>query len=504
MKPESASGTTAQLQGRADARPDAHDGAPDAIAAHQRAAARAIAAHGGYPESWVPPRAGTDHDVVVVGGGQSGVAIAFALRRAGIARISVIDAAAEGEEGIWRGTARMNALRSPKALPGPELGIPELAFRSWYEARHGEAAWDALPAIPRLDWAAYLDWFRETVGVTVRFGTRLEGIEPVAQGLRLRLGIEGRPANEVCRKLVLATGFAGSGGGAVPAFVREALPAHLHAHAEAPIDFAALRGRRLAIFGAASSAFDAAAVALEHGAARVHMFCRHADLERHSLMRMLYYPGSVEHFRLLPDARRWRIMNALCRRAQGPVPDAVRRAVRYETFHLHFDARDPALEPRKDGVWLRLAGRDTGLAFDFVVAGTGYATDLAARPELADVVPDLALWGDRYVPPPGEENAELAHHPYLTPGFAFTEKVPGTAPHLADIHFFGAAAQLGNGRNPGEVSGFRHGIPQLVSAIGADLFAADADRHEARILGPVAPILDEALYRDRVWDGRTA
>ncbi|MGO4832934.1 SidA/IucD/PvdA family monooxygenase, partial [Rhizobiaceae sp. 2RAB30] len=323
------------------------------IARHDEVVARALHHHGTRPDNWVPKQSGTDHDVVVVGGGQSGAAIAFGLQRAGIAHTSVIDAASEGKQGVWSTTARMNMLRSPKTLPGPELGIYELGFQAWYEARHGEDAFANLPFIPRLQWAAYLEWYRAATGVSVRFQTRLEGIEPVARGLRLRLSVGGRYVEEVCRKLVLATGFAGSGGANLPAFISTTLPAHRYAHAEHQVDFEALKGRRVAVFGAASAAFDAAAVALEGGAASVHLFCRHDDIERYSLMRMLYYPGSVEHFRELPDRERWRIMNVLCRRAQGPVPDTVRRVQGFKSFHLHLGACDPALS--LDGDVIRLA-----------------------------------------------------------------------------------------------------------------------------------------------------
>src|SRR5579862_7846358 len=99
------------------------------------------------PQNWVPERAGPDgrpidHNVAIIGGGQSGCAFAFALRRAGIGRVSVIDAAADARAaGIWENGARMNVLRTPKALAGPEYGIASLSFQAWYEARHGAAAY---------------------------------------------------------------------------------------------------------------------------------------------------------------------------------------------------------------------------------------------------------------------------------------------------------------------------------------------------------------------------
>ncbi|HEY4042938.1 MAG TPA: FAD/NAD(P)-binding protein, partial [Rhodopila sp.] len=138
---------------------------PDAAA---RTALRLI---GPDPQNWVPDQAGIDHNVVLVGGGQTGCALAFALRRAGVGKVSVIDAAEdETQAGIWRTAARMQLLRTPKNLPGPEQGIPALSFQAWYEARHGAAAYLAIDRIPRLAWAEYLSWYRHFLGIPVRYG----------------------------------------------------------------------------------------------------------------------------------------------------------------------------------------------------------------------------------------------------------------------------------------------------------------------------------------------
>src|SRR5579863_6641654 len=136
------------------------------------------------PQNWVPERAGPegrpiDHNVMIVGGGQSGCAFAFALRRAGIGKLSVIDMAADdARAGVWLNAARMNVLRTPKTLPGPENGIAALSFQAWYEARHGAAAYSAIERIPRADWAEYLGWYRNFLGIPVRYRTRLVRIEP--------------------------------------------------------------------------------------------------------------------------------------------------------------------------------------------------------------------------------------------------------------------------------------------------------------------------------------
>src|ERR1700712_5334712 len=119
-------------------------------------AAAALRLIGPNPPNWVPDRPGIDHNVVLVGGGQTGSGLAFALRRAGVGRVSVIDAAEdEAHAGVWLTAARMNLLRTPKNLPGPELGIPAFSFQSWYESRYGQAAYAAIDRIPRLIWAQY-------------------------------------------------------------------------------------------------------------------------------------------------------------------------------------------------------------------------------------------------------------------------------------------------------------------------------------------------------------
>src|SRR5688572_24916694 len=126
------------------------------------------------PADWVRPRAGVDHNVVIVGGGQSGLSIAYGLKRKGVGRVAVIDRAAPGETGIWRTIARMPQLRTPKTLAGPELGNAALSFRAWYETLHGTAAFDALDRIPTTAWADYLDWFQQATGTMVRYRTRLK------------------------------------------------------------------------------------------------------------------------------------------------------------------------------------------------------------------------------------------------------------------------------------------------------------------------------------------
>ncbi|HEY7671849.1 MAG TPA: FAD-dependent oxidoreductase, partial [Gammaproteobacteria bacterium] len=251
---------------------------PEAAAQLETQTSNSLRWIGNAPANWVRARAGADHNVVIVGGGQSGLSIAYQLRRKGVGGVDVIDQAEPGRAGIWRNIARMHQLRTPKTLAGPELGNAALSFRAWYETRNGVAAFDALDRIPTPAWADYIDWFRQTTGTMVRYRTRLVEIEPQGDLLRLHLEVEGAQRIETTRKVVLANGYAGAGGPNVPDFLR-ALPPSVWTHTTGAIPFAALDGKVVGVVGAGSSAFDAAAVALESGAAEVHMFSRRSYID---------------------------------------------------------------------------------------------------------------------------------------------------------------------------------------------------------------------------------
>ncbi|MDH2344168.1 NAD(P)/FAD-dependent oxidoreductase [Bradyrhizobium sp. SSUT77] len=291
---------------------------------------------GADPQNWVPDRDGVDHNVAIIGGGQSGSAFAFALRRAGIGRVTVIDAADDAaSSGPWLTSARMHKLRTPKGLPGPELGLPGLSFQAWYEAHRGAAAYDVLDRIPRVEWAAYLDWYRKTLGIEVRYRTRLIRIEPQDGHLRLHLDVGGAVRTEIARKIILASGFPSNGGPAVPDVVSRDLPKALYAHTSETIDFEGLRDKSVAVLGSAASAFDAAAVALETGAREVHLFARRDALASEPVIRTRGYPGAYDNYGSLPDAVRWHQAIRFRRAGSTPPPDAVARAVKFSNFHLH-------------------------------------------------------------------------------------------------------------------------------------------------------------------------
>ena len=215
---------------------------------------------------WLPVRHHLDglpiHDVLIVGGGQSGIASAHALKRDQIDNVVVIDKAAYGREGPWVTFARMRTLRSPKDYPGPDLGVPSLTYQSWHEASFGEQAWAALDLIPTGHWNDYLLWLRKVLEIDVRNETALTAIHPLEGCVRAEIETAAGERSYIhARKIVLATGQDGTGRWWMPDCV-EALPNHLRAHAADDIDFPSLAGKAVAVLGAGASAFDNAAEAL--------------------------------------------------------------------------------------------------------------------------------------------------------------------------------------------------------------------------------------------------
>lgn len=450
------------------------------------------------PQNWVPDRSGIDHNVVIVGGGQSGCAFAFGLRRAGIGRISVIDMAAdEAGAGVWLNAARMTVLRTPKTLAGPELGVPALSFQAWYEARHGSAAYAAFERIPRQAWAEYLAWYRRFLAIPVRYRTRLVRIEPASGHFRLHLDGEGTAGIETARKLILANGVAGNGGPYIPPVLADALPRRLYAHTADTIDFAALRGRRVAVIGGAASAFDAAAVALESGAAAVHLFARRTRLAATPVSRVRGYPGVYDNYGDLPDEIRWQ--QALrFRRAGSTAPaDALARVLRFPNFHLHLGAAWERVGAEGETIVADAAGER--FRFDFAIAGTGYFVEPQARPEQQDFAHEILLWRERYTPPPGDADSYLGAHPYLGAGHEYLERNAGAAPYLRDIHIHNPAGFVSFGWPEGDVPSMRRGVPAIVSRISRDLLLSDLDLHQQRLSADVAPDFDEALYAAALW-----
>lgn len=442
-----------------------------------------------YPRrEWMPARVAPDgahiYDAIIVGAGQGGLATAFGLMRERIKNVLVIDENPLGRAGPWLNFARMHTLRTPKHVLGPDLGVPSLTVRAWYEAGHGEGSWEGLGLLLKEDWARYLDWYRTTLSLPVRADTRVGALrwredarafevpcQPVAgDGVRETL---------LARRVVLATGIEGSGEWSVPTLISDALPRTHYAHTRWDIDFEGLRGKRIAVIGAGASAFDNASTALERGAGEVRLFFRRKQLVNVNAYRWAEFSGFLGHHGELPDAERYRFIRQILNMGQLPPTDTFHRATRLPNFHLQPGAGWKSVELRGDAIVLHTQAGD--FETDFVIAATGFITDLSKRAELAELHPQIARWSDRYTPPAGERNADLDRHPYLGPCFEFSERTPGAAPYLSYLYNYTFGGLLSLGFGGASISGMKYSIPRLVSGIAGSLFCEDREHHFATL-----------------------
>lgn len=449
-----------------------------------------------YPErAWLPARRTTTgepiYDVVIVGAGQGGLAAAFGLMRERISNLLVIDQNPEDRAGPWLSFARMRTLRTPKYVTGPDLGIPSLTPRSWYEAQFGPGSWQQLGLIPKELWAAYLAWYRRTLGIPVRSSTRAGELawnagercweipctSTTAPESAQAAGTRGAAEHRVrARRVILATGIEGSGQWQIPTLIEHALPRRLYAHTRADIDFEGLRGKRVAVLGCGASAFDNASTALEHGATEVRLFFRRSELVKVNAYRWAEFVGFLRHLGDLPDADKWRFILQITRMGQLPPTDTYKRAMQHQGFHVHPASGWKALQARDDDTIVITTDSGT-YQTDFVIVGTGFVTDLRLRPELRQVEPYIARWSDRYLPPAAEWNEDLLRHPYLGPGFELTEREPGSAPYLQYLYNYTFGGLLSLGFGGASISGMKYSIPRLVGGVTGSFFVEDRDQY---------------------------
>ncbi|RYZ03731.1 MAG: NAD(P)/FAD-dependent oxidoreductase [Comamonadaceae bacterium] len=448
------------------------------------------------PPAWVlPHEASTDRapvlDVLIAGAGMCGQTAAFALRREGIVNVRVIDRAPRGAEGPWGTYARMLTLRSPKQVGGPELGVPSLSFRAWFEAQHGAAGWAALHKIGRIDWRDYLLWLRDTVGLPVENGIALrevshdEGPGPNEGGGLLTVTLEdgqGRRETVRTRQLVLALGRDGSGAPRWPDFPSlkrdGALAAARVFHSADSIDFSAWAGRRIAVLGAGASAFDNAASALDAGAAQVLQFVRRPWLPQVNKSKAASSHGFLRGFEALDDARKWRVYTYIFDQQVPPPWETVRRCDAHANFTLRLGTPWHDVAADADGVTVTLGDGSTE-RFDAVVFGTGFDVDLLDRPEIARYTPHIDTWAAHVPAAEAGRHPEAARFPYLGPGFELQGRAEGEA--LRRMRLFNWGATMSHGALAGDIPGLAIGATRLAQAVARDLFVEDADRHWARL-----------------------
>jgi cation diffusion facilitator CzcD-associated flavoprotein CzcO len=422
-----------------------------------------------YPvANWVLPREGV-LDVLVVGGGMCGQTATFALLREGVRNLRCVDRAPRGAEGPWTTFARMDILRSPKHLTGPDLGIASLAYRAYHEAKFGVEDWEKLHKIDRVEWARYLQWVRDTVPIPVENEVQVRSIKLVPGGVQVSTSKQTLQA----RKVVLAMGREGSGAPRWPklaTFDPARRPAAVF-HSADDVDFASLKNKRIGILGAGASAFDNAGTALEAGA-EVVMFARRPMLPQVNKSKWTAFPGFLHGYSALDDARKWRFYTYIFSEQVPPPYESVLRCERHAGFSILFGEGWTDIAPGP--VAMTEKGRHK---FDALIVCTGFDVNLTDRPEVAPIRDAIDVWANHVSANEARKFPEEARFPYL--GDAF--QLRGNHPEIGRVHVFNWGSTMSHGALAGDIPGLEIGARRLATGIVRDLFLEDADRHWERV-----------------------
>ena len=435
-----------------------------------------------YPvNEWIPPKFDEQGqrvlDVLVVGGGQGGLTIAFQLLRERVQNIRVIDAAEAGQEGPWLNYARMPTLRSPKEVNGPDLNIPSLAFQAWYEAQFGKLSWKKLNKIPTELWVNYLKWFRKVLSLPVQNKMKMIAFEPSKGNIKVEIKClkTGDVKEEITRKLILATGIETPGRWSAPP-ISQKIPKDFWFHTSEKIDFDLFENKDVAVLGAGASAMDNAVMALEAKASEVTVYCRRSELQRVQPFKWLSFPGFLRHFSELKDEWRWKFMSYLLTLREAFPKETWDRANRFKEFNIQTGAGWEDL--RLNDARVAISTKKGTFEADFLIFGTGFSIDLTHSEELSPHAHLIALWSDKFKETRKEgEESNLQSYPYLGDGFQFLEKLPGSAIWLKNVHLFSFGATMSFGPSGASINAMKFAVPKLVNAITRDLFLEDIDHH---------------------------
>tara|TARA_R110002110_G_scaffold85816_2_gene223479 strand:- start:63067 stop:64503 length:1437 start_codon:yes stop_codon:yes gene_type:complete len=437
-------------------------------------------------QDWVLPRPEIGEEGIlncaIIGGGQYGLAAAFALSRECVPDVRVFDSNPAGREGPWVTFARMEMLRTPKHMTHLDIGFPNLTFRAWYEAQFGNEAWDDLFRIPRVMWMEYLVWYRELLDVPIQNDTRVEDIAPAGNDLlRLTLNRSGETETLYARTAIVATGTEGCGDRSIPPQMR-ALPKSFWAHTNEIIDMSDISGKRVGVLGSGASAYDAAIAVADAGAASAKICFRRREMPTQNPRRRMENAGYLAHFPELPDAHRWAYVHHLYSIGQGPPEPTYSKAMSCEAISLHPGTpwERMAITPANT---IRVESGAQTLEFDYLIAATGNMADLTTRPEFGSLMADIALWKDRFAPPPDRQDPRLHGYPYLGRFGEFTEKVPGTAPWLSRVFNISRGSDLSLGPLSSSSSNMKYTLPRIVKGVTRALFLDGADAMLEDVVG---------------------
>ncbi|MDF3943294.1 FAD-dependent oxidoreductase, partial [Achromobacter denitrificans] len=215
------------------------------------------------------------------------------------------------------------------------------------------------------------------------------------------------------------------------------------------------------------------------GAASVDLLIRRDDIPRINKGKGAGNPGLTHGHLTLPDEWKWKIRHYI-NAAQVPPPrGSTLRVSRHPNarFNLGAGVQDLALVDDE----IRVTTPKGVFALDFLIFSTGFRIDWTVRPEFAALAPHVRAWGDRYVPPAGEEDQELHDSPDLGAVFELQEKTPGACPGLDRVHCFSYPAALTQGTISGDIPAISEGAKRLAQGIAGLFYREDVATHYANM-----------------------
>jgi cation diffusion facilitator CzcD-associated flavoprotein CzcO len=163
-----------------------------------------------------------------------------------------------------------------------------------------------------------------------------------------------------------------------------------------------------------------------------------------------------------------------------PPRNSTQRVSRHAGAHFHLGVTIDGIDLREGGA-LRLRTSQGPLDVDFVIFATGFAVDWLQRPMLRRLAPCIRLWRDRYQPPAGADDDELAGAPDLGSDFEFQPRQGADCPGLERVHCFCYPATLSLGVITGDIPAISEGAQLLADKLAGLLYAEDAAVHYARM-----------------------
>jgi FAD-dependent urate hydroxylase len=433
-------------------------------------------------QSWVRPTSTPDgeriHDVLVVGAGQNGLALAYQLKLRGVRRIAVVDRQPRDRPGPWSSFARMPHLRTPKSIPGPDCGNPLLTFRTWFRSAYSAREYASFEFIPLRYWQEYLAWFRRVLEIDTVNQVEITDLEwePAHRYFRARAG---SAATFAARKVCLATGITATGRWTVPPELVGALPRELYCASWEEIPWPTLAGADVAVVGAGATGFDNAARALESGARSVTVIGRRPFPKKDVYVELWrgrndggVFPDEADsppadqldallaHHVELPDADRRQLMAGLFRHGRSPAnPDYLSRVRDVDRMTILEDWPVERIDHDPATGKARIRGNGEYRDFDRVVFATGPRGGIEHRPELRRVAARTLTWGD----PPGE--LEQSTYPKLTAHYQLQPKAGVVAEELGHIYCLAELVHATVG-----LQSVQHVVPKVAAHIAATLY----------------------------------